>query len=202
MKRKSLFITVIVATLTLIYLTACAQGWEPYQFEGNEKYEFSVVTYENGVPVETYYAADFQDNGNTNAQGVEVFDVIYATAGQVPKDDMGAATAFGFFTMPGFSLSMAFMNPMYAMFFTQMELEVGEKMSFYGAGYTEVTGMETVGGREGFVCDMYTKEDDGSKKKLAQWVIDPDLAYPIRSISYDDDEEVQSEVTLIQYTKY
>jgi hypothetical protein len=191
----------MILVFAMIGMTVKAQGWEPYQFQGDEKYEFNIVTYEGGTPTEAYYAIDVKDKGNTNAAGQDVYDVIYATAGQVPKDDLGASTAFGFFAMPGFSLSMAFLNPMYAMFFTQMELEVGEKMSFYGAGYTEVTGMETVGGREGYVCKMYSKEDDGTKNLMAIWTIDPELAYPIKSIAYDNDE-VMSEVTLIGYTKY
>ena len=33
-------------------------------------------------------------------------------------------------------------------------------MSLFGAGFIKVTKKETVGGRTGFACELYTKQDD------------------------------------------
>lgn len=84
---------------------------------------------------------------------------------------------------------------MYEMLFSQLELQVGEKMSFYGQGIIEVVGTETIAGRNGYVCRYTEKSED---ELLAEWVIDPDLALPLRSKMYDGGE-MMGQIELLVY---
>ena len=201
MKMKTRLIAFFAAlVMVMAFCPVSGQSWEPYQFEGNEKYEFEITYFDNGEPVNSFYTIDIKNSGTKDSNGEELFDVSYTTTGKVAKSELGAQTAFGL-NAYGFSISMAFLNPMYAMFFAQMELKVGEKMSFFGAGYTEITGKESVAGRDGYICKFYMKDDNGSNELVSEWIIDPDLAFPMKSIVYDNGEE-QSNIILTNYSKY
>lgn len=176
-----------------------AQKWQPYQFERSEKYEYQIISHENKVENQAYYALQVRDTGSKNAQGDDLFEVSYTTRGNIPKSELGAQTAFGIWSFYGVSLSLAFFNPAYAMFFTQMDLKVGEKMSFFGAGLMEMIGKETIAGREGYLCQYY--QTRGEEKVLtSEWVIDPALALPIKSIYYEDGHP-KSTALLIGYSQ-
>jgi len=194
---------IVLSFITLMFIASVnlfAQGWQPYQFSGDEKYEFR-ITYDEGSDMKTgLYGIEIKATNETDQNGEKLHEVIYTTRGKIPESELGEQTAFGMWGAYGMSLSFVFLNPMYAMLFQQMEFEVGEKMSFFGAGTAKVTGKETVGNREGYICKYYQKEDSG-EVLIGEWTIDPDLAFPIKSIMYDD-EEVVSKIELISYDKY
>jgi len=72
-------------------------------------------------------------------------------------------------------------------------------MSLFGAGVIKVTKKETVGGRTGLICELYTKQDD---KEQLTWVctVDPALALPIRSITFEGGKE-KYRMELVSYRK-
>ena len=86
------------------------------------------------------------------------------------------------------------------MYFQEMDLEVGEKMSCYGIGLIKVTGKEKIAGREGFVCQLFQTMDD-EEELVAEWIVDPELALPLRSRVFSE-EKVESQIELIKYTEY
>ena len=97
------------------------------------------------------------------------------------------------------SPAMLLINPLFGAFLEPVELKEGEKMSLFGAGVVKVTKKETVGGRSGFICELYTKQED---KDVLTWActVDPDLALPIRSITFDGGKE-KYRMDLVSYKK-
>ena len=194
--RCVLFVAVLLLAAVVVTSTASAAKWEPYQFKGNEKYEYKISTKDGSTLKEAFYGLEIKKS----AKGGDAYEVTYTTRGEIAADELGAETAFGLWSVYGMSLGMAFINPAYSFFFTQLDLAVGGNMNFYGAGTVNVTAKETVGGREGFVCKLI-QTAEGANELLTEWTIDPALALPIKSILYDDGE-VQSKIELIKYTKF
>jgi hypothetical protein len=198
MKTKTL--TLVTAAL-LIALSTNSQGWEPYNFNGDEKYEFEITYYDNNEATTGYYGIEMKSTGKTDENGEKLYEVVYTNKGMIPESELGEQTAFGFWSSYGMSLSFVFLNPMYTMLFQQMEFEVGEKMSFFGAGKAEITGKETIAGRNGYVCKYFQKDEEKGDVLVGEWVIDPELGFPLKSIMYDEDE-IQSKIELTNYTTY
>jgi len=189
-----LFVAVLAAP------AAQAGKWEPYKFKGNEKYEFKIAYTQDGQPVDAYYALDVRNTGKKTAEGDVLFEVTYTTRGEVPSAKMGAETAYGLWSFSGVSLSMVFLNPAYAYMFTQLDLAPGKKMDYRGTGVVKVTKKEKIGGREGFICQLYASEDEGGAL-LTEWTIDPALALPIKSFLYENGK-VTDRIELIKYATY
>jgi hypothetical protein len=198
MKIKMLKVLIVLMSLGM---ASQAQNWEPYNFKGDEMYTFKIIYDEDGDGKTAIYSIDIKSTGEKNATGEHMHEVTYTTSAVIPENELGEQTAFGFWSAYGMSLSFVFLNPMYTMMFTQMEFEVGEKMSFFGAGKAEITGKERVGNREGYVCKYIQNDGDEGEQLVGEWVIDPELAFPLKSVTYDG-EEVQSHIELVEYKKY
>ena len=189
-----------IGILLLFVSSLSAQKWEPYNFKGNESYTFKILSMDGNEKMEATYGMDIKETGKTNDEGEKLYEITSTSVGNIPENELGAQTAFGFWGAYGVSLSMAFLNPMYSMFITQMDLKVGEQMSFYGAGKAKVTGKETLAGRDGYIVEIYQSGDDGNDIKVNQMTIDPDVAFPLKSIMYDGGEEI-SRIELIKYSE-
>ncbi len=176
-----------------------AEKWEPYQFKGNEYFEYKILLEEDEEKGEAIYILDIKESSEKSTSGEEVFEVSYTTKGTLTKDELGAETAFGLWGVYGISLNMLVINPAYAFFFSQMDLKVGEKMNFFGAGIIKVIGKEKIAGREGFVCRLFQADEED--KMIAEWIIDPDLALPLRSKIFEDNE-LQGQIELVKYMQY
>ena len=176
-----------------------AEKWEPYQFKGNEYFEYKILLEEDEEKGEVIYILDIKESSEKSTSGEEVFEVSYTTKGTLTKDELGAETAFGLWGVYGISLNMLVINPAYAFFFSQMDLKEGEKMNFFGAGIIKVIGKEKIAGREGFVCQLFQADEED--KMIAEWIIDPDLALPLRSKLFEDNE-LQGQIELVKYMQY
>jgi len=148
---------------------------------------------------EATYILDIKESSKKSTSGEEVFEVSYTTKGTLTKDELGPETAFGLWGSYGISLNMLVINPAYAFFFSQMDLKVGEKMNFFGAGIIKVIGKEKIAGREGFVCQLFQADEE--EKMIAEWIIEPDLALPLRSKIFEDNE-LQGQIELVKYMQY
>ena len=193
------FIIVVLVGLFLLGVgqVVWAGKWQPYQFKGNEYFEYKILLEEDEQ--EATYILDIKKSSEKSTSGEEVFEVSYTTKGTLTKDELGAETAFGLWGVYGISLNMLVINPAYAFFFSQMDLKVGEKMNFFGAGIIKVIGKEKIAGREGFVCQLFQADEED--KMLAEWVIDPELALPLRSKIFEDNE-LQGQIELVKYMQY
>lgn len=197
--KKFIIVLLIGLFLSGIIQLGWAQKWEPYQFKGNERFEYKVIWEEDGEEEEVIYILDIKKSIEKSRGDEEVFEVTYTTKGTLTKDELGPETAFGLWGVYGISLNMLVINPAYGFFFSQMDLKVGEKMSFFGAGIIKVIGLENIAGREGLVCQLF--QPDEEDKMLAEWVIDPELALPLRSKIFEDNE-LQGQIELIKYVQY
>ena len=192
MTRMSRSISGILLVLLAVLLTtnsAYGAKWEPFNFQGDEAYRYQ-VNWTDDSEQSAIYELRIEENNSGD------FVVKYSTEIIVSASELSSQTVFGFWGGYGPSLNFLFLNPMYEMLFSQLELEVGEKMSFYGQGTMEVLGMESIAGINGYVCRY-----SGSEEEIrAEWVIDPDLPLPLRSRMYEG-SNVRGELELTYYEK-
>lgn len=196
--RREKFIVAVLVGLFVAgtWQTVLAKQWQPYQFKGDEKYEYKIIWENDEGKNEAIYIMEIKRSGDKNEEGKEIFEVAYTTKGKLSEDELGEQAAFGLWGMYGISLPMLFLNPMYGVFFGQLDLKVGEKMSLYGMGVIKITGKEKVAGREGFVCQLFQEDE-----LRTEWTVDPDLAMPLRSKIYEEGK-IEHQIELIEYTKY
>jgi hypothetical protein len=201
--RRLGFIGIIfITTCFLVNSFVYAETWKPYQFQKDEKYEFRIVldtgeseeTEEEGKKETTYI---LETKSISQKEGF--IEISFTTKSIVKEEDLSYEKVFGFGEMIGAPLSMLIVNPMYSYIFEQVDLEVGEKVKLLGMGTVKVTGKESVGGREGFVCQFYQLEGK-EEKLLTEWVIDPALALPLRVKNFEDGE-LRSLFELLSYRK-
>jgi hypothetical protein len=166
--------------------------WKPYQFVGNERYEYKVVMLDGEEKKESVFILDVRKKGE------EDWDVTTSYRNTMKKSVQGAELLMGGMGM-GLSPALFLMNPLFGAFLEQVELKEGEKMSLFGAGVIKVTKKETVGGRTGLLCELYTKQDD---KEQLTWActVDPELALPIRSVTFEGGKE-KYRMDLVGYKK-
>jgi hypothetical protein len=151
--------------------------WKPYQFKGNERYEYKMITIEGEEKKESVYILEVRK------KGPEEWEVGTTVRNGVKAEKIGAEQILGG-SFGAMSPALYLMNPLYGAFIEQVELKEGEKMSLFGAGLIKVGAKETVGGRSGLTCRLFTKQDD--KDLLTwEWTVDPDLALPIKSVTYE-----------------
>ena len=185
---------ILACSLALLPLAASGQDgkkWKPYQFKGDERYEYTNVSREGDEKKVMGYIIDIRK------KGAEEWDVTWSTKSAMKKTQ-GPELLMGGLGM-GLSPAMLVMNPLFGAFLEQVELKEGEKMSLFGAGLVKVTKKEEVGGRTGLICELYTKQDD---KEVLTWscTVDPALALPIRSITYEEGKE-RHRMDLVSYKK-
>jgi hypothetical protein len=122
-------------------------------------------------------------------------EISVKTTWMAAEEDLGSQILGGWWAAGAFGLTMAFINPMYAAFFGGLDLHVGNKMSFFGAGVVHVTGTESVAGRSGFVCELL--DQDGGKM-LGRYVVDPSIPLPLKTELFQDDGTKQYQTELLR----
>lgn len=191
MKRS---LRVLALTLAFVPRAAVAQDekkWKPYQFKGNERYEYKIVRLDGDQEKEMGYVLDLRNKGVEDRE-------VTTSVKNLMKKSQGAEILMGGLAM-GLSPAMFLMNPLFGAFLEQGDLEEGEKMRLLGAGVIKVTKKETVGGRTGLICDLYTKVEN---KDVLTWscTVDPEPALPIRSLTFDEGKE-KTRMELVSYKK-
>jgi hypothetical protein len=192
MNRHARFLAFALLLLPGAAFAQEGKKWKPYQFTGNERYEYKVVMVDGEEKKESIFALDVRKKGE------EDWDVTTSYRNTVKKSAQGAEILMGGMGM-GLTPALFLMNPLFGAFLEQVELKEGEKMSLFGAGVIKVTKKETVGGRSGLICELYTKQDD---KEQLTWVctVDPALALPIRSVTLEGGKE-KYRMELLNYKK-
>ncbi|MFB6290418.1 MAG: hypothetical protein ABEJ25_01635 [Candidatus Bipolaricaulia bacterium] len=165
-------LVIISVTLSAWSFDSFGEKWSPFEFKGNELYRYR-VKWGDEQQESAIYSLRIEENAAGN------YTVKYSTEVEVEPSQLSSDVAFGYWESYGPSLQFMFLNPMYSMLFDQLELKVGEKMSYYGQGTMKVTGKEKVAGRVGYVCRLF----DTDEEFVAEWVVDPTLALPLRSIN-------------------
>ena len=193
MKRLRILFAGFFWCTVLLSATALGQNrWEPFKLHPAVKF------------VDLQYRIQNQQ-GDTVVYGIQVkrlkdqqVRIKISSEAELNEDQIGAQTLMGFWGVFGLS-QFIFFNPAFAMFYSQMDLEVGEKMSFFGAGFAKVTGEKTVGGRKGRVVEFYQREN-GKDRLISKTVIDPKIFIPIENITYDQNGRAETRISLISAT--
>jgi len=195
--NKVVIAAILVMAIILSFGLSFADMWEPYQFEPkDQEYEYEITNYEGVVTEEEMAEAqvshyllmiDMLEDGQ--------MEISVQTTWMASQDELGSEILGGWWAAGAFGLTMAFINPMYAAFFGGLDLQVGNKMSFFGAGVVQVTGTETVAGREGFVCELLN-QDGGNIQ--GRYVVDPSIPLPLKTEMYNEDGTKQFQTELLR----
>lgn len=195
-KIKKLFtLFMIVSLLLLITYPIESEKWEPFQFEGTERFEYLIELY-NGQKANDnlHYIIDLKPTDNTNENGEKLYKVSYTRVGYISESGLDDQIFFGY---SGFEVIGFFINPMYYPMISDLDIKVGEETLIYGIGTIKITGKEKINGREGFICELYST---GNKEILmAIFTIAPKIPVPLKVIVYNDVKEINSEVILVEY---
>jgi len=185
---KSLIIMGMVISLFLGE-SVLAKVWQPYQFSGkSEHFEYLITTFEDEKEERSTYILDIK-KGEGN-----LYDVTVTS--KWTTEELGDSILAGFWGARG--IMWLFLNPMYGMYFTNFDLEVGEAVSFFGAGYMKITGKEKVAGVEGFVCEF---REEKKAPLLSRWVINPDIALPLKTENFNEEGKLEHKVELQKYSR-
>jgi len=183
---------VCLAVVLGLAAVAVADSWTPYEFSGPAYYKYRIV--QHGTD-EVVYALDVQ-----RSELPGKLRVTTTTESLMDEEDLKGGAVWGASPILTMAPMLMLGNPMFSGLISQMDLAVGTKRDFYGAGYAEIVSKETVAGVEGFRCELYMK--DGEKTvKQAEITVHPDLALPLRSLVYDDGKP-KFEMTLLEYRKH
>jgi hypothetical protein len=189
-QHKFIIVSVLVIALVFSFGLCFADMWEPYQFEPkDQEYEYEITNFEGETEQVSHYILkiDLQDNGQ--------LEISVQTTWMATQDELGSEILGGWWSAGAFGLTMAFINPMYAAFFGGLDLHVGNKMNFFGAGVVQVTGTETVAGREGFVCELLNQ--DGGQVQ-GRYVVDPSIPLPLKTELFNDEGARQFQTELLR----
>ncbi|HEX7899039.1 MAG TPA: hypothetical protein VF950_14845 [Planctomycetota bacterium] len=180
-------------TFTIALALLAAQDgkkWKPFEFAGNEKFEYKVVQTDNDEKKESGFLLDLRKKGDEQLE-------VTVSHRSILRKDQGAEIV-----MSGGGagmLPLVLFNPGILGLFQQVELKEGEKMAILGFGVIKVGKKETIGGRSGFPCTLIAQQD-GKDVASFQWTIDPELGLPIRSITYEEGKE-KIRADLLSYKK-
>ncbi|GAI95907.1 unnamed protein product, partial [marine sediment metagenome] len=94
-KGKKFMIAMLIGLFLLgIGQAVWAEKWEPYQFKGNEYFEYKILLEEDEEKGEAIYILDIKESSEKSTSGEEVFEVSYTTKGTLTKDELGAVRPF------------------------------------------------------------------------------------------------------------
>ncbi|MCX7796760.1 MAG: hypothetical protein N2380_09640 [bacterium] len=197
--KKLIFTVLFIFCLLITTSSYAGTQWKPYQFQKDERYEFKIVLdmteSEEAPGKEVIYVLEIKSVPEKEG----FVELNFTTKSLIGEEELTYEKVFNLGEIIGVPLAFLIVNPMYSYIFEQVEFDVGEKIKILGLGTIKVVKKETVGGREGFVCQLFQVE--GNKEELLiEWTIDPTLALPLRAKNFKDGE-LESFFELISYNK-
>ena len=193
--------TTILLTTTVVVLlssaAALAGKWKPYDFKGAAFYKYRITKHEKGGKEQVVFTFEAKPAASTGSD--RLWDVTTSTQRVMKEDELKGAAVFGVSPILTLAPTLMIGHPLFATMIGEMELEVGEKLSFFGAGKAHVVDKVTVAGVEGFRCELFMKDGE-AEKRVAEVVVNPDLAFPLRSRTFDG-EAISLEMELLEYRK-
>lgn len=167
---------------------ALADKWQAYRFKGDERFEYKVVWEweEDEEKMEGTYILD------TPKSVADIFGGTYIAKGTSTKEE----------SVKGICVAGVLLHNVLLPFLDQPDLQVGKQVSFPHREdiKIKVIGKEKIAGREGLVCQIFQTKD-GKEELVAEYLIDPKLAMPLRSKVFEK-TKVQGQMELIKYTRY
>lgn len=207
MKTRLRFLSLLVpfsfATGATALVLQDDAGWKPWQFQVGETYEFRMTDHSRPDQAPIQLVLDLAPSEVQGKDGAKQVAVSYTTTVLVKESELGPQTAFGGGAGAlAMGPAMLMLNPMITGFADQLTLEVGEKMALFGAGRIEITEKVKVAGIEGFLCKMYgPKQQEQAGALQFEWVVNPEIAAPLKSVTYDRKGQKTMEFELVSYSK-
>lgn len=192
-----LFLTALAVMMMLPSLSGAGK-WKIPEKAGPLYYRMQSTTYDRkGKAKEVLYEIDIKATEEKDDRGQPMFLIRTTQEHKVPARGIkGNQLAFG-----GMQLGLAAVAGMqwimYQPLLGQLELEVGEKMSYFGGLLAKVTAKETVAGHEGFVVKVLNTSKE-QEELVAELVIHPDIPVSLRARSYRKGK-IQTENLLLKY---
>lgn len=162
-------------------------------------YKMKSTTYSRRGDVKTVvFEIDVKNANTTGEPGSEKMFVVRTTQEHtMPARRLrGMQLAYGAMQLGAISVAGAHWAA-YQGLLGQLELTVGEKMSYFGGMLAKVTAKETIAGHEGFVVQMFNTSKD-EPVLMAELVLHPDIPVALRTRSYRKGK-VQQETVLLKY---
>lgn len=202
-----------------VVLSVSAAGWAQELWQWNnftaqyEKLYYEIVTretmwdYELGEDVKVekkyYQLLELRQIDADNTEITQGYTFV------VPRAEVGEQLNFmggGYFALPMFSGSGGFLAEymMLTMFASELELELGNSMQLFDGSRVRILDEEAVAGVRGYVVRKSVRETDEAGNRVeivtSEWVIAPEVGWPLRVQVYDGDEVVYS-MTLVEYER-
>jgi len=161
-------------------------------------YRMQSTTYDRkGEAKKILYEIDIKATEEKDDRGQPMFLVRTTQEHKVPAREIkGNQLAFGAMQL-GLATVAGMQWVMYQTLLGQLELEVGEKMSYFGGLLAKVTAKETIAGHEGFVVRVFNTSKE-QEELVAELVIHPDIPVALRARSYRKGK-IQTENLMLKY---
>jgi len=190
-----------LAALAVMFVLPSLSGADKWKMpkEGRPLYyKMRSTTHDRkGKTKSVVYEIDIKATDKKDERGQPMFHVRTTHEYDVPARDIkGPQLAFGAMQF-GMATVAGMQWVMYQALLGQLELAVGEKLSYFGGMLAKVTAKEEVAGHEGFVVQIFRTRED-KEELLAELVIDPAVPVALRARSYSKGK-LQTENLMLKY---
>lgn len=215
MIRKSMLtaVVVVLAVLSLSALCWAQDVWNFNKFTADyERLLYEIVTWEETwdyeLDEEVVNEIKYYEQWEFRAQGDGSVEVTMGYRYWVPSDKMQDQMTFigATWTSPtAWGESLGLGEYMWiSMVAADLELEEGNNMQLFDGSRLRVMEETTVAGIKGFLLRKFFRETDESGNRndvvTSEWVIAPDIGWPLSFTMYEDGEKVFQKV-LFEYEK-
>lgn len=213
-RKLTLIVLCVVVVLSMSGLAWAQDYWNygvfPYAYE---KFVYEVVSIEEtwdwelgeDVVVE-HKSYQFIELRKVDEDTIEV---TQGTTTDVPADQlsdhlnvMGGLMNLSMLMGGGGWLSDFWMLSMWA---ADLELEVGNTMQLFDGSRVRVVEETSVAGVKGYLVRKFIRETDESGNRTdittSEWVIAPNVGWPLALTSYSEEGEVTYRMTLVEYER-
>ena len=214
MNRKSLLGILIAAVVFVLSGAVYAQDlWQSNRFTADyERFYYEIVSNTTEWDYDLFEEVKVENRFNQLLELKKADDgLVEVTQGysyMVPQDQLSDQLSFmgGMFGLPMFLGGGEWLGEwmFLAMFASELELEVGNTMQLFDGSRVRVVDEETVAGVRGYVVLKFYRETDEDGNRIdvltSEWVIAPDVGWPLRVNVFQEDEVVYS-MTLLEYER-
>ena len=191
-----LFVTAMALVLALPALSG-ADKWKMPKEAKPLYYKMQSTTYDRkGRAKKMVYEIDITATEEKDDRGRPIFNVRTTQEHRVPAREIQTSQlAFGALQLGAAVAGMQWL--MYQGLLGAVELEVGEKMSYFGGMLAKVTAKETIAGHEGFVVKMFNTSKE-QEELVAELVIHPAIPVALRARNYRKGQ-IKTENLMLEY---
>ena len=194
------FLRLLTVALVVVLAAPSLSGAGKWKMATEAKpvyYKMQSTSYNRRGEKQVVVEVDISATEQKDDKGQPMFLVKTSQTALTPARDLqGGAMAFGAFAA-GWAGVAGMQWMMYQPLLTQLDLVVGEKMSYFGGMLAKVTAKETIAGHEGFVVQILNTSKE-EPVLMAELVVNPDISIALRSRAYSKGK-ISQENLLLDY---